>query len=92
VLFQRFIASLISQIPLIAIALVLAALGWRRLAARHRKAARLLVLGMLLFASRWVLGALSIAYSAGLRDQHAEGGRSLTEVASTLAQKGRHDR
>src|SRR6478752_3454677 len=39
VLFAKFVASLISQIPLIAIALVFAVIGWRRLAASHRKAA-----------------------------------------------------
>jgi hypothetical protein len=85
VLFERFFVSLISQIPLIAIALVLAVIGWHRLAASHRKAALWLVVGMLLFALRWVLGALGTAYSASLRYQHLEGRGSLNEIASALA-------
>jgi hypothetical protein len=60
-------------------------MGWRKLATSHRKAAIWLVLGMLLFALRWVLGALSTAYSAALRDQLGEGSVEVTDLASILA-------
>jgi hypothetical protein len=83
-LIETFLYALIGQIPLLAAAVILSLVGWRRLGVHNRKAALWLIAGMTAFAARWILGALSVAYSNVLMVQIRERGGERSDIAPTL--------
>jgi carbon starvation protein CstA len=85
VLLETFLYSLIAQIPLVIAAVVLSIVGWRRLAAHNRKAAVWLIAGMATFSARWILGALSIAYSNILIAELRERGGARSDLGPILS-------
>ncbi len=82
---ETFLYALIAQIPLVIAAIVMSIVGWRRLATHHRKAAVWLVAGMAAFAARWILGALSIAYSNILVAELRERGGARSDLGPILS-------
>jgi hypothetical protein len=87
-----FASVLISHLPLIATAAILAPMGWRRLRLHHRKAGLWLVWGMVLIGSRSILAAFSTSYTASAGRLIREEGGSLLQLnpfltMSTLVQQ-----
>ena len=82
---ETLLYALIGQIPPIAAAVVLSIVGWRRLGEHHRRAALWLIAGMTTFAARWILGALSVAYSGILMVQIRERGGERSDMGAMLS-------
>lgn len=80
-----FSATLVSQGPSLVIAAILAPIGWQQLRVHYRKAAWWLVSGMVLFAARAVLGALTTQYAVAAAARAPEQGGRAAEFGPMMA-------